>query len=686
MTTQLFTDIINKKLLLNIRGELTATMKAKFICHPDFENQKPINVFFKELEDRAKEEIPPFLNRHILFRKKISLNKFKRAVINITADDYFKLYINGKYVVQGPPNGYPSRYYYMEVDVTEYLVEGENVISAHTYYQGLINHVFITADRRSMFWCELFLDDKLTLVSDESWKCANHTGFSECGRFGYDTAIAERYDSSAKEVGFEKIDFDDGCWENAKVLKYADYNLFKSPIKPLDVYEVLPVKIDSNENSIIVDFGQEMVGYLYAEAQGNYGNKIIMRFAEELNDDGSIRYDMRCNCLYEEEWLLSGNLDILNQYDFKAFRYAELVLPQGVKVNNVKMVIRHYPFAQTFKYETDNNDLKKIIELCTNTIKFGVQEAYYDCPTREKGQYLGDLAVSGRAHAILTGDTTLLKKSLTDFCQSTFVCKGMLAVTYSTLNQEIADYSLLFPAIALWVYKQDNDKEFLEFTLPYVEGIFDYFKSYSVEDGLIGSIKEKWNLVDWPNNLRDGYDFPLTRPIGDGEHNVLNAFWIGFLKAREEICKILGKEIETLSEKITKAYINAFFDEKTKLFCDSREKTHSAIHSNILPLAFGIGTDDEKIKENIKDFLLSKKLTSMGVYMSYFALVGLIKNGYNEEALCLATDKGAWLNMIKEGATTTFEAWGKDQKWNSSLFHPWAVAPLIVFNGKTDIY
>ena len=32
-----------------------------------------------------------------------------------------------------------------------------------------------------------------------------------------------------------------------------------------------------------------------------------------------------------------------------------------------------------------------------------------------------------------------------------------------------------------------------------------------------------------------------------------------------------------------------------------------------------------------------------------------------------------------EGATTTYEAWGKDQKWNTSLFHPWATAPLIVF-------
>ena len=57
-----------------------------------------------------------------------------------------------------------------------------------------------------------------------------------------------------------------------------------------------------------------------------------------------------------------------------------------------------------------------------------------------------------------------------------------------------------------------------------------------------------------------------------------------------------------------------------------------------------------------------------------------------EKAELLAADKGAWLNMLEEGATTTFEAWGKNQKWNTSLFHPWATAPLIVFAKDTEVY
>ena len=72
--------------------------------------------------------------------------------------------------------------------------------------------------------------------------------------------------------------------------------------------------------------------------------------------------------------------------------------------------------------------------------------------------------------------------------------------------------------------------------------------------------------------------------------------------------------------------------------------------------------------------------------MAYFALAALKVNGEDDLALELATNDNAWMNMISEGATTTFEAWGKDQKWNTSLCHPWATAPLIIFAKGVRIY
>ena len=661
-------------------------MQAKFICHKDFENLKPIDVFHKELSPNpAEKHAESLCNRHILFRKKAVLGKASKAILKITADDYFKLYINGVYVTQGPPPSYPNHYYFMEIDVTSFLKEGVNTFAVHTYYQGLINRVWVSGDLRSMFWCELYLDGKVALVSDESWLTATHTGYSSCGIIGYETAFAERYDSSAKEVGFEKESFDDSKWQPASIYKQTDYILQKSPIQPLSVYLKKPIYTERKGEVLFVDFGQEMVGYLRAKAKGKQGDKVLLRFGEELNSDGSVRFDMRCNCRYEEEWILSGKEDVLDQFDYKAFRYCEIMIPEGASVRDVEMQVRHYPYEKKAVYKTDNEQLRKVLQLCENTIKYGTQEVFVDCPTREKGQYLGDVCVSGRAQCVLTGDTTLIKKAIIDFCGSAFICKGVMAVSTSSFMQEIADYSLLLPALILWVYKRDNDKDFLRLTFPYITGVYEYFMQYSQEDGLIEGVKEKWNLVDWPDNLRDGYNFPLTKPISPGKHNVLNAFWIGFLKAYQDICEILGEAVNIAIDNVEKSFINAFYNKETGLYCDSTQKTHSAVHSNVLPLLFDIGISETK-KQKIVEYICQKKLTSMGVYMAYFTLAALMKHGEREKAELLATDKGAWLNMLEEGATTTFEAWGKNQKWNTSLFHPWATAPLIVFAKDTEVY
>ena len=114
--------------------------KAKFISHPDFCSVEPINVYHREIGEDGiyfptKEEegsvslLHPadMRNKHIIFRKKAELTEFKKATLKITADDYYKLYVNGRFVAQGPAPSYHFRYCYNEIDLSAYLVEGENV-------------------------------------------------------------------------------------------------------------------------------------------------------------------------------------------------------------------------------------------------------------------------------------------------------------------------------------------------------------------------------------------------------------------------------------------------------------------------------------------------------------------------------------------------------------------------------
>ena len=657
---------------------------TQFICHPDFENENPIQIFHKQKSDKSRKETDErFLNRHILFRREFECEDFTTAKLNITADDYYKLYVNGEFVAMGPASSYPHAYNYNEVDVAPYLKSGKNLIAVHTFYQGLVNRVWVSGDRRQCLWCELFLDGEKILCSDGSWKYHDHTGYTACGKIGYDTSFAECYDSNSAEVGFESPDFDDGGWGSASIYKNADYGLRPLTIKPLDIYRVDSKLTEFRDGRIFLDFGQEAVGYICATAKGKSGDVITLHYGEELNEDGSVRFDMRCNCLYEEKWILSGNIDVLDQFDYKCFRYAELLIPDGAEILDVYMLVRHYPYEMKAVYKTENEDIKRILKLCSDTTRYGTQENFVDCPTREKGQYLNDFTISGRAQAVLTQDTEMVKKCLRDYCDTAFICPGLMTVSCAGLMQEIADASLQFPADVAWVYAMDGDKEFLRFVEPYVTGVYNYFRRFMRDDGLISNVSEKWNLVDWPKNLRDDYEFLDPE---DELHNVINAHWIGCLEAIDEIYRNLSMPETGIAEQAKRSFVRTFYSEERGLFCDNANLTHSAIHSNVLPLLFGIGTEVEGLKERIISLICEKGLTCMGVSMAYFTLAALVKEGRRDLAEELILDEGCWLNMLKEGATTTFEAWGKDQKWNTSLFHPWATAPAVILAEGIRVY
>ena len=657
-----------------------------FICHPDFAGLSPISVYHKEMDPAPVPPVPEeYQNRHILFRKKTILTRTANALLKITADDYYKLYINGIFVAQGPAAGYPNAYYYNEIDVSPYLHSGENTFAIHTYYQGLINRVWVSGDQKQALYFDLSIDGETLLASDSTWLCADHTGYTSLGTTGYETQFLECYNSNAPEVGFEQPDFDDSHWKPAAQLTNADYQLILQPTKQLAFETVSPKTIEPIPGGLRLDLGFEAVTYLNLTATGEYGDIITIRCGEELNEDGRVRFEMRCNCRYEEQWILSGRTDTLNQFDYKAFRYAEILFPSSVHIQDIHFTLRYYPYSkEAIQHRLDtlypsNEDLRPILQLCADTILYGMQENFVDCPTREKGQYLGDVSIAARSHAVLTGNTTMMKKAITDFFHSSFLCPGLMAVSGASLMQEIADYSLQLPAQVCWLYSQDHDAAFLRSAEPYLTALYHYFLQYETPEGLLAGVTEQWNLVDWPENLRDGYDFPVTRPIGPGLHNVINAFWCGFLQSMDEFYSLLGLPPTGRTAGAKRAFVAAFYKAEQGLFCDSPQTTHAAIHSNVLPLLFHIGTEEEGLRRRLIDYIAHRGLSCMGVYMAYFTLAALIQQGETDLALQLALDPGCWKNMLAEGATTTYEAWGKDQKWNTSLFHPWATAPLIVF-------
>jgi hypothetical protein len=86
-------------------------------------------------------------------------------------------------------------------------------------------------------------------------------------------------------------------------------------------------------------------------------------------------------------------------------------------------------------------------------------------------------------------------------------------------------------------------------------------------------------------------------------------------------------------------------------------------------MALAAGLCPEDAFETVAGLLLSKEPNQSAFFMTFAALFGFKRYGRDDLICQMIGSEGRWLHMLAEGATTTFEAWGKDQKWNTSLFH-----------------
>ena len=659
---------------------------GSWITDGEFANLSPRNVFHKQLE-RVDLPCEAHRDRHILFRRQFVLErKPENAALFITADDYYKLYINGCFVTQGPTAAYHFRYGYNTVDVSAYLSKGVNTIAVHTLYQGLINRVWVSGDQRHGLICDLIADGCLIVKSDESFLTHPHTAYTETGTVGYQTQFLERYDSRAREVGFQKGEFDDSYWEHASLKQNTDYTLTAQPTKQLAFETVTPVLTERRGNVLLVDFGSTYVGYVKATLRGKAGDTVEIRCGQELNTDGSVRYKLRCNCEYKEEWILSGGKDKLDWFDYKSLRYAEFSLPEDCEVISVSFNARHYPFSCTAQMKPALQSIpeyRRVWELCVHSIRYGVQEVIQDCMDREKGFYVGDGCYTALTHFLLTGDDGIVRKLIDDAFASTFITPGMVTCLDCSMMQEIAEYPLMLISLILWHYRLTGDRAYLAQNYRGVTALLEDYRTHYEQNGLLGDL-DKWCLVEWPKNFQDGYAVDVTEgKVCHTPHIAINAYYIEAIHCANQMAQVLGLPEYRSEEAVRSAIIAAFYDRERHIFTDSAETRHASYIGNALAFAFRL-QPDAAFEANFIKMAEDKGITGVSFFGAFPLLYGLIRHGRRDIAEKMLIDEGAWLRTIREGATTTYEGWGRDTKWNTSLFHL-TMSDAVVFMTDIDL-
>ena len=384
-----------------------------------------------------------------------------------------------------------------------------------------------------------------------------------------------------------------------------------------------------------------------------------------------MRWQLRANCRYEETWLLADGVSVLDQFDYKSFRYAELTLPCGVEIIEVFLRARHHPFALKARLRpqyADSADLQQIWKLCVNTQKYGVQEVIQDCMEREKGFYVGDGCYTSLTHMILSGDDGMARKLIDDGFASAFVTDGLVTCLDCSHMQEIAEYPLMLIYLVWWHYRLTGDENYLKVNYPKVIKLLDAYRRDYEKDGLLRDL-DKWCVVEWPKNFRHDYDVDIeSGKVCREAHVSINAYYIEAVRTADRMAAALGYAPYRDAAPLSAAFLAAFYDGEKHLFCDGAHTRHVSLVGNLFPFAFGL-CPDGACKENIMQMLEREGVRSVSLFCTFLAFWGMVREGKTDRLREMLLDEGAWLRMLREDATTTFEGWGKDTKWNTSLFH-----------------
>ena len=154
--------------------------------------------------------------------------------------------------------------------------------------------------------------------------------------------------------------------------------------------------------------------------------------------------------------------------------------------------------------------------------------------------------------------------------------------------QEVAEYPLMLPSLMLWHYRIKDDRAFLSRYYPSACALLDAYRAHYERDGLLQNV-DKWCVVEWPAEYRDGYDVDLTEgQVCRDAHIALNAYYVEAVHSANCISKALGLPEYRNAGELEEACRRTFFDPAAGLFRDRAESGHMSYIGNLLALYAGL--------------------------------------------------------------------------------------------------
>ncbi len=607
----------------------------------------------------------PLLRKEFATAKKII-----SATAFITAHGMYEAFINGKrigdaYFTPGW-TAYKERLQYQTYDVTDLLKNGANalaVILGNGWYRGIIgfsnNQNVYGKDISLLLQLDIHYSDGSTetIVSDGSWKSAT-------GAIRYaEIYNGETIDKREERTGWDLPGYDDSRWSGVKTAQFSLQPLvagFFEPVRKKEVFQ--PLKIITTPNGEkVLDFGQNLVGWVTLQAKGNPGDKIIVSHAEVLDKQGNFyTANLRAAKSQDTYFLKGGEWEVFEpHFTWHGFRYIKLEgYPGEIKPENFTAVAMYSDMEKTGEFQSSNS----LINQLQHNIEWGQKGNFLDvptdCPQRdERLGWTGDAQVFSRTAAFNMDVHNFFSKWLKDMEADQLPNGSIPFVIPNVLGENAAGSAGWADAVTIipWnMYLAYGDTGLLA-------------TQYNSMKKWVGYMREKSRKDLWNTGFHFG-DWLFFRPDDDNDgkaavtdkYLIAQCFYAHSTQLLINAARVLGKaadvqEYSSLLQNIKAAYLKEYLSANGRLISGTQTAYVLSLQFDMLPENLRQQAAD-RLVENIKAY--NNHLTTGFLGTPYLCYV-LTQFGYTDMAytLLLQEKYPSWLYPVKMGATTIWERW-----------------------------
>lgn len=640
--------------------------KGKWIT-AEFEPNVYREVNFSHLKSS---KLYPFYSP-VYLRKDFSAKgkEIKSARLYMTARGVYVAYLNGKKLgndfLSPGWTDYNKRIQTTTYDVSNLISKNNNTLGAiiaDGWYAGRLGWLLGKNRGNYGVFPELLAQLEITykdgtkdiVVSDSSWKA----GLG--GVLNSDLYDGEDFDARREPKGWNSPAFDDSNWKTP-----LTKNVEKTPLlqprrsQPIVITQTLKAKSvkEISAGTYIFDLGQNMIGWAKINIDGKAGQKIKIRFAEMLKQDGTMYTENYRSARSIDNYICAGGKAQWEpNFTFHGFRYVELSgLPSGLKLplDTVEGRVLHNDMKITGSFSCSE---PKINQLQSN-IQWGQRSNFLsiptDCPQRdERLGWTGDIQVFCPTAVYNMNVNAFMTKWLVDLEDAQISC-GATPKYAPVLKDKKpggpawGDAATVCP----WeVYLAFGNKKILRQT-------FDMMKRH-VEQSVAMSenfVYPEYGYGDWLE------PFVKERRGTTPRKLIGTAFIVRSADITARVAKILGKDADAkkyadIREKAKQAFIKNFVNTQTGEITSNNQTAY------LVALAFDILPENLRLKSFAKlQDAIKKKNNHLGTGFVGTPMLTSVLSRFGDDATAQKLLKNetfpSWLYPINQGATTMWERW-----------------------------